>query len=668
MTRRKQPSQTIKVETRDGQVTAPGGLANYFVRSIPIWNPPAWQEAATWRSFVEKQPIAAICRDRIADHLNSLDWAIVARDSEKRDELKPKIKHYTKLFERGNAYYYDLDFSSHIEWLVKDLFTLPFGTASEIGRLDNDDNGKVVWVRPLDAGTLSPTLNFDYPVMQVTPNTGLRPVFLGRKFVSRVFLSPRTEIRREGWGYAPPERIWRAIEMMYAGDNYYSQLLLNTPEAGILDMADVSETSAKEWVKSLADILLGISPLKIPVLYGHEKPATWIPFGKPPSEIMYDTTTMKYAAILCAGYGLTLSDIGFPTSSSGGDTLAGTIRNERVSSSSGKSTAKKKTKSYWDKILPDSLAFTWIDYDDERNVSKGRARLASAQASQIWVNTRTFLPSETRRQAIADGLVSIDVPEEVDPNDPEFTALQEAQNPFGAVGSKTKTLGSPVPASSGGQGEKIPQQTIQRNLVQAEMSIGKGVRNASGVLASLVAKVKSNLDESEFPIWDEYVDEYLVGKSQIEEEGLKNVLDDVCTRAMNSIKENSWTSDFSGEIVKSIIADEDLVALTERELDEDAPARINKSALYKDELTAFVRENLVYTVSKYMVLVAKTKILDGNLDVDATEAVSNNIRVSSEIAKEVLKNLALIANSVFENGRQYINSLEKDLGDQNAES
>ena len=56
----------------------------------------------------------------------------------------------------------------------------------------------------------------------------------------------------------------------------------------------------------------------------------------------------------------------------------------------------------------------WIDYDDERNVSKGRARLASAQAANIWGTNKSFLPSEMRRQALADGLVSIDVPEEID--------------------------------------------------------------------------------------------------------------------------------------------------------------------------------------------------------------------------------------------------------------
>ena len=666
MAKPKQPKQVVRIEAREGQQSAPGGnLANYFMRNVPIYNPPAWQEAYVWRRFVETQPIAAICRDTIANYLNSLDWSIVARDSEKRDELKPKIKHYTKLFERGNAYYYDIDFSSHIEWLVKDLHTLPFGTASEIGRLDNDPNGKVVWIRPLDGGTLAPTLNFDHPVMQVAPNTGLNPVFLPRKFVSRVFLSPRTELAREGWGYAPPERIWRAVEMLVAGDNYYAQLLLNTPEAGVLDLGDTSKTTALEWVASLKDLMWGISPLKIPVLYEHTTVAKWIPFGKPPSEIMYDTTTMRYAAVLCAGYGLTLSDIGFPTSSGGGETLAGTIRQERVSKSSGKAVAKIKIKAYFDRILPDSLTFNWIDYDDERNVSKGRARLASAQAAQIWISQKVFLPNELRQQALEEGLISIDAPETVDLNNPGFPV---EPTPFGTAGSKTKTLGSPVPPSSGGQGEKIPQQVIQRNLANAKVGISKAIYGSNEILATLLKQVRVNLSDEEFGIWEEYVDEYLIGKSDIKEKELKDVLDDVCNRTVISLKEGSWATEFSSSIVDNIIYAEEKEILVEDSLKEEseiAQATVNKSALYREELSGFIKENLLYTVSKYAVLIAKSKILDGNLDVDATEAVSNNIRISTEIAKEVLQNLSVIVNSVFENGRTYI---QTKPGDQDAVS
>lgn len=169
-------NRQLQTSSRDGQSSAPGGMVSFFLRNAPLWNPPAWQQAAYWREFVERQSIAAICRDAIANYLNSLDWMIVARDSNKKDELKGQIKHYIKLFERGNAYWWDIDFSSQIEWFAKDLFTLPFGTASEIGRLDDEPNGRVVWIRPLDAGTLAPTLNFDFPVVQSTPNAHERIV------------------------------------------------------------------------------------------------------------------------------------------------------------------------------------------------------------------------------------------------------------------------------------------------------------------------------------------------------------------------------------------------------------------------------------------------------------------------------------------------------------
>ena len=248
---KRQPSRALQTSERDGQVTARGGMQSFFLRNMPLWNPPAWQEAEYWRGFVEKQSVAAICRDSLANYLNSLDWSIVARDSDKRDELRPRIKHYTKLFERGNAYWWDVDFTSHIEWFAKDLFTLPFGTASELGRLDDDPKGRVVWIRPLDAGTLAPTLNFEYPVVQSAAGTQINPVYLPREFVSRVYLSPRTEIRREGWGYAPPERIWRALEMISIGDTYYAQLLLDTPEAGIIDLGDMEKSAAMDWIALL---------------------------------------------------------------------------------------------------------------------------------------------------------------------------------------------------------------------------------------------------------------------------------------------------------------------------------------------------------------------------------------------------------------------------------
>lgn len=667
---KKQPGTALKTEKRDNQISSPGGMQSYFLRNIPVWNPPAWQQADYWRAFVEKQPIAAICRDTIANYLNSLDWAVVARDSSKHDELKPRIKHYTKLFERGNAYYWDIDFSSQIEWFVKDLFTLPFGTASEIGRLDDDPGGRVVWIRPLDAGSLAPTLNFDFPVVQSAPGTGLQPIYFPREYISRVYLSPRTELRREGWGYAPPERIMRALEMLSTGDNYYWQLLLNTPEAGVLDLGDMEKQSALDWIASVADLMYGVSPLKIPVLYEHTTQAKFIPFGKDPANILYDSVTMRYAAILAAGYGLTLSDIGFPTSSSGGDTLAGTIRNERVSKSSGKALAKKKWEAYANRILDPALKFIWIDYDDERNVSKGRARLASAQAAQILIANRSFKPSEMRRQYLADGLITIDVPEEIDENDPEFQALQQTKT----VGNATKELNGKVQPSQGGQGEVIPQQIIQRSMRDAKLTLTKAVKESNEILLSLVNQVKSNLAPEEIGIWEEYVDSYLTGKSDIEEEELKGVLDSVQKQAKAVISTQRWVEDISNAITDKILevetnvqrdkalyraekkAEEDFVAGEENQI-EDFEVDLS---MHRENLHGVILENLTTLLANYCILVSKSHLFAGKLEVDATERVSKNISISGEIAGEVLQQFARIVNSVYEIGLNYIERIQQD--------
>ena len=680
---KKQPSKSLQIDERKGQVSATGGnLANFFVRNIPLWNTPAWQDAEFWRKFVAKQPIATLCRERISSHLNSLDWQITPRESEQRDELRLKIRYYTKLFEKGSTYYSDFDFSSHIEWLVKDLHDLPFGTASEIGRASDNPSGKVVWIRPLDGGTLAPTLNFDYPVMQQSLNSGLNPVFLPKNFVSRVYLSPRTELEREGWGYAPPERIYLALEMLSRGDTYYAQLLLNTPEAGILDLGDMEKTSALEWVQSLRDLLYGINPLKIPVLYEHTANAKFIPFGKPPSEIMYDSITMKYAAILCAGYGVTLADIGLGGgggAGAGGDTLAGTIRSERVSKSSGFSTAKKKIAAYFNRILPDSLRFTWIDYDDEKNVAKGRARLATAQAMDILVRNRVFKPSEGRQQMLADGLISITVPETVDPNDPEFQSAQPQLGKPDFGGSRSKELATPVAPSNGGHGEIIPQQVVQRNMRDAEVSVSKAAFNANNVLTVLLSQVQKNLSQEEFGVWEEYVDEYLVGRSEIEEEKLASVLDDTKKRASSVVEKQPWAKEFSKAIAEQILADVSteevsrmMFAETEKaeaefiagERDDLDVESVNIDFhIYRSDLENFTLGKFTDVISSYIVIVGKAELVSGKLDVDATETTDENIRVSRDISREVLSNLSTIAKTVYETGREY---LQEKLGERNA--
>lgn len=648
MAKGRQP-KSLEISKQPGQLSATGGeLSNYLVRQMPIWNNPNWLHADVWRAFVAKQPVAVLCRESIASYLLSLDWAIVARESDKQDEHKEDIKYYTRLLERGNAYYNDVEFSNHVEWITKDLFDLPFGAASEIGKEYDNPDGKVVWIRPLDAGTLAPTLNVDYPVVQHFPN--YQPVVFPREFISRMYLSPRTEIQREGWGMAPPEKIYLAMEMLNRGDVYYSQLLLNTPEAGILDLMDMDKESAQEWVKSFRDLLYGINPLKIPVLYEHTTEAKWIPFGKLPSEILYDSITSRYITIVTAGYGLSPSDIGFASSSNGGETLAGTIRQERRSAKSGKALAKTKVKAYFEKILPEHLEFKWIDFDDERNVAMSRARMATANAFSVFIQNQVVTPDEARSQIIADGLMSISIPETIDRKSVEWptNALRYIGKEGGNTGSNQ--IGNSKAPSSGGQGETIPQQVVSRHRAKIEVAISKAVYAGNQTLGALLNSVRGKNDVGD---WESRFDGSVVGKSKMDlvtesaiadtYNSILDILDGVdwvdtvskdIAVAM-SASSNSQVRATATEILSKRAEEEfisgtrDSLALTEEEIQEVGNLDYSVSATQ-------VKRALLQSLIPKIILVSKSALLEHKYSLDTKDVSdNNNLKIAREVAEKV---------------------------------
>lgn len=475
----KQPKNVIQTKERQ-QISAVGGdLVNYLYRIVPNWLSPVWWEAQRWRTFVQNQPIAVVFRETLISYLQALDWAIVPIDSTQQDELKEDIQYYTKLLENTNGYYSQYDFSSHIEFIGKDLLDLPFGGAAEIGRENDDPTGKVVWIRPLDAGTLAPTLNKDWPVMQNIPDYNIgNPVFFPSDSISRIFMSPRTELRREGWGMAPPEKIYLALELLWRGDKYYADLLLNTPEVGILDLGDMEKTSAEQWIKSFQDLMFGINPMKIPVVYEHTTDTKWIPFGKLPNDIMFDGITRKYAAIVGAGYGMTLDDIGLGGGSgNGGNTLAGTIRSERHTAGSGKAVAKKKFVNYFNKFLPeDKLQFKWIDYNAEEQVASSRAMLAFSQGAKTLIDSQVFSPDEMRTQAIRNGIINILVPEKLDRKGIDWPV---PPTKVGVVGSAENLDKKVSPADGGhGEGSTKPKTVIRSETEEKELQILNEIRTS----------------------------------------------------------------------------------------------------------------------------------------------------------------------------------------------
>lgn len=657
----KRSPKTITISKQPGQLSATGGTqigGNFLLRQLPIWNNPNWLNANVWREFVRKQPVAVLCREAITNYLLSLDWNITARDSEQQDELKEDIKYYTRLFERGNAYYTDMDFTSHVEWIIKDLMDLPFGAASEIGREYNSPKGKVTWIRPLDGGTLSPTLDADYPIVQHFPN--YQPVVFPREFVSRIFLSPRTEIQREGWGMPPPERIYLAMEMLNRGDYYYSQLLMNTPEAGILDLGDTDKETAVEWVNSARDVLFGINPLKIPVLYEHTSKVQWIPFGKLPSEIMYDSVTSRYITILTAGYGLTPSDIGMGGSSNGGETLSGTIRNERVSARSGKSLAKKKLQVYFDNILPEELQFEWIDFDDEKNVAMSRARMANANAASIWIGSQIFSPDEIRRQAIADGMFTITIPETLDRK-----AVEWPTNALRYIGKNTETpsnapntpenkgnnqIGNPKNPSQGGRGEVMPQQIISRSQAKIEVALSKSIYASNQILGKLTNQVnKENL-----PAWEASFENAVVGKSMMDLPS-ESIINDTYNSLADTIVSSSWFDTVSNEFVSGVVsnwnetnketltsilrkkAETDFIAGKSDTLDPDYSEVAVHYQAVTEEMMLNVKKAFAESLIPAIILISEKSIVGHKFGIDPTDINdNNNIKLAKSVAEKVI--------------------------------
>lgn len=433
-------------------------LPDYLVRVLPPWKSPEWAEANAWRNAVAAQPFANVCRDTLISNIMTMDWKLEPKDSTQRDELKEDMDYYTDFFLNSGEY----DYLDVVDWVCSDALDIPFGAGVELGWQGDtsakvNPNSRLMWIELLDGATLFPTLDSKYPVGQYIPEALTSAVYFPKHAINRMYYSPRREIRRKGWGIAPPQKIYLALEMLSRGDAYYANLLIDTPEVGILDLGDISEESAVEWIKSWRDLLGGIDPFKIPVLYGHEKTAEFISFTRSPTELLYDRTLLKYHSLVAAGYGMSLSDVGIQAASSGGETLAGSIRQERRTKRTGFGRLKSKVNSFYNNMLPETLRFQFIDLDDEFSVALGRARLATITAITQAIQSGVLTPSEGRQQFIADGLITISIPEEIDESELEQGLLMGGN---GNAPERPGMLGKPVPASSGGQGEILPRADL----------------------------------------------------------------------------------------------------------------------------------------------------------------------------------------------------------------
>ena len=391
-------------------------LPSFLTRHIPVWTHPDWLTAQRWRTVVQNQPIAMDCEITLLADVTSTQWQIRAKQPNEEDILADDIEAYTDVLNPPGPGALD-GFDIWINKVGQDLLTLPIGGNTEVIRWPggmgpfsrSTSKGHVWQLAYIDGATLVPTFDLQFPMMQKLREDVTNAIFFERGEIMRMVSRPRTPMRLWGFGMAPPEKIFLAINMLYRSDTYYANLLLDTPEAGLLDLMDMSKDDARDWLSSFRGLFEGIDPYKIGVLYQHTQAAKYLPFTRPPTEMMLDKSTEKYAQITAAGYGLTLTDIGLGAPQK---TLAGSIRDERKSRRSGFLVTREIIKNAINQnVMPDYLEFVWVENDEEAKIQRGRSFLLNAQAVAKAKEAGFITKREGQQQLIKDGHITVEVEE-----------------------------------------------------------------------------------------------------------------------------------------------------------------------------------------------------------------------------------------------------------------
>jgi hypothetical protein len=412
-----------------------------FLSRTPItFYDPIALSSQQWRHLVGAAPVVRSCIATLIMQITGLNWEIV-------DDDKEEGKYFELVLGQADD---GSGFENMIARVLEDALTVPFGGAWEIGSYPG---GGTAWTAHLDGGLLRPTYNKDFPYAMVHPTQGnLDPRLFRATEVSRIKWMPRPEIRFYGWTRTPCMDCLAAIQGLLRSDRFWQTLLTDNPPPGILDVMGMSHDEAVDWLASWKTMLAGIDSLKVPILTaeGRDKetaaPAQFISFGTSAAQAELPELVRRYAEMVCAAFGMNTGDLGLFNDQL---RVAGATRIIDLSKRQGLAHLLKRIKQRLDMdVLPDGAEFKWADIELEDVVRKAAAKNQTSMALGNLV-TAAGLPSHIAlQQAIADGIITVEVPEELTAPPVETPPVQAAA-PAAPEGAATQPTGQKAPTTTG---------------------------------------------------------------------------------------------------------------------------------------------------------------------------------------------------------------------------
>jgi len=586
----------------------------YLTRYLSNWTNPAWLSGDKWRSVVRQVPGAIICRDRLIAYVEGTPWAITAKDSAQQTELQKEIDVHTEII---NDWGGD-GFISGVSLLWQDALDLPAGGNVEVVRWED---GRLFAIFHMDGATLAATGDPKMPIYQQDPNDFTHKIFFPSDKVARVGCAPRPELARRGWFMAPPERVYLALVLLWRGDKYYANLLLDTPPAGLLSLGDMSKQSAEEWLGSFRELMSGIDAMKVPVLYEiKETSPQWIPFGRPPTEMIFDKATLRYLQVVCAAYGISLQDIGIGEAQR---SLAGAIRSERESQKAGFAFVKTSTESLINGILPPTLRFQFLLQDEESLIQKGRSRLANAQAMRHLVEAGILKEEDAQKQLKLDGLLTVDTNGEVGER---FGRQTEAQV------HPTDVLETHKPATHGGHGEitkagySLEEELAElETLLEEEFADLQAQMTDSRIQRLIKAKARGQ-DLDDHLDADQW---WLLGISTV---ALAAILERVARRGASAVAESIQNILYVEGLVNSPVAPPILEITSHLMLAQLQERAADAVRLVDDGTKYYLKQILSRSVTEGL---ARRDIVDRIAAGDSLETILADGKFTAEVMKQV---------------------------------